>query len=368
MRSTLRVVRVLAGLVLLAPACSKQDTTPQGTPPTAEGTAAPETPLTPLAQAREKAQAFATLPANFDSAENPWTQAKAELGRALYYETRMSKGQDIACNSCHQLDRFGVDGNPTSPGFKKQLGGRNSPTVFNAAGHLAQFWDGRAKDVEEQAKGPVLNPVEMAMPDGDAVVAILKTIPGYTEAFAKAFPGEADPITYDNMARAIGVFERRLTTPSRWDAFLGGKDDALTAAELAGFVTFNDTGCMSCHNGALVGGNSYQKLGAVNPWPGLTDKGRAEITKNPEDTFFFKVPSLRNVTRTAPYFQDGSVTELTKVVGLMAHHQLGRELEPAQVASIVAWLGSLEGTVAADYVARPEPMPSGPDTPGPVLD
>ncbi|PKN59103.1 MAG: cytochrome-c peroxidase, partial [Deltaproteobacteria bacterium HGW-Deltaproteobacteria-14] len=349
MRSTAQVMATLMALALATPGCSKQAEAPA--PP-------PAAPQSPLATAREKAQAFATLPANFDSDTNPWTQDKADLGRMLYYETRMSKGQDISCNSCHQLDRFGVDGEPTSPGFEHQRGSRNSPTVYNAAGHLAQFWDGRSADVEEQAKGPILNPVEMAMPDGETVVATLKSIPGYVAAFAKAFPGEADPVNYDNMAKAIGVFERRLTTPSRWDDFLGGKDDALSAAEIEGFVTFAEVGCMSCHNGPLVGGNSYQKLGAVTPWPGLVDEGRADATKNPEDKGFFKVPSLRNIAKTGPYFHDGKVAKLDEAVTMMARHQLGRELEPTQVAAITTWLDALTGTVPTDYVAKPELPPS----------
>ena len=354
MRSTVQVIVAMVTLALAAPGCSKQGEAPA--PPTA----APETPL---ATARDKAQAFAVLPANFDSDANAWTQEKADLGRMLYYETRISKGQDVSCNSCHQLDRFGVDGEPTSPGFERQRGGRNSPTVYNAAGHLAQFWDGRAPDVEEQAKGPILNPVEMAMPDGETVVTTLKSIPGYVAAFAKAFPGEADPVSYDNMAKAIGVFERRLTTPSRWDKFLAGQDDALSAAEIDGFVTFAEVGCTACHNGALVGGNSYQKLGAVAPWPDLVDKGRVDITKNAEDTSFFKVPSLRNIAMTGPYFHDGKVAKLDEAVTMMARHQLGRELEPTQVAAITTWLDALTGTVPTDYVAKPELPPSAPAAP-----
>jgi len=352
MRPTL-ILTIAGTLALAAAGCSKSD------PPPPEGaTAAPEAAKTPLEKARDNAAAFAVLPANFDSETNPWTQEKEDLGRMLYYETRLSKAKDISCNSCHQLDKFGVDGEPTSPGFNHQRGTRNSPTVYNAAGHIAQFWDGREPDVEAQAKGPVLNPIEMAMPAAPEGVARLKAIPGYVEAFAKAFPGEDDAVTYDNMAKAIGVFERRLTTPSRWDAFLEGKDDALTAEEIAGFVTFAEVGCMSCHNGALIGGTTYQKLGAVKAWPNLKDNGREDATKKAEDKHFFKVPSLRNIAKTGPYFHDGAVSDLDVAVTMMARHQLGRELEAAEVASIVKWLEALTGEVPTDYIAKPELPPS----------
>src|ERR1035437_907836 len=171
---------------------------------------------------------FRPLPTTMDSEKNPSSEPKVNLGRMLYYDKRLSKNQDISCNTCHELDKYGVDHTPVSTGHKGQKGSRNSPTVYNAAAHLAQFWDGRAPDEEEQAKGPVLNPVEMAMPSGEEAVAVLKSMPGYVQAFQEAFPGEKDPVTFDNMARAIGVFERHLTTPSRWDDFLKGNKAALS--------------------------------------------------------------------------------------------------------------------------------------------
>ncbi len=226
-------------------------------------------------------------------------------------------------------------------GVGGQLGGRNAPTVFHAAGHLAQFWDGRAADVEEQAKGPILNPVEMGMPDGDAVVAKLSGIPEYVEAFAAAFPGEAEPLTYDNLGRAIGAFERGLLKPGRWDEFLAGDDDALTGAELAGLEAFLDSGCVACHSGPYLGGSMYQKLGLVKPWPGLTDEGRFEATGREADKYFFKVPSLRLIQHTGPYLHDGSVTDLREMVQLMAAHQTGVQLDDSKLDSIVAFLGAL---------------------------
>jgi cytochrome c peroxidase len=165
---------------------------------------------------------FGTLPDTAPNPANPTSAAKVDLGRMLYYDPRLSKNHDISCNSCHQLDRFGVDGEATSPGHKGQRGDRNSPTSLNAALHVAQFWDGRAADVEEQAKGPVLNPVEMALPDATSVEQTLRSIPGYGPLFAQAFPDDADPISFDHMALAIAAFERGLLTPSPFDAFLAG--------------------------------------------------------------------------------------------------------------------------------------------------
>ncbi len=307
---------------------------------------------------------FGVLPDEAVSASNPVTEEKIELGRMLYYDARLSKNQDVSCNSCHDLAGYGQDNLPVSPGHRGQRGGRSSPSVYNAALHLSQFWDGRAADVEEQAKGPILNPIEMAMPDEAAVLAVLKSIPGYQKAFARAFPGEADPVTYDNMARAIGAFERRLMTPSRFDKFLARDLDALDAAELEGLQTFVATGCIACHMGPAVGGASYQKLGLVHPYPN-EDRGRFEVTGREEDRQVFKVPSLRNIEKTAPYFHDGSVETLPEAIRIMAYHQLGKDVEDEEIQAIQAFLASLTGSIDAEYSARPALPPSGPDTPKP---
>lgn len=296
---------------------------------------------------------FKPLPASFESSKNPATEAKVNLGRVLFYDTRLSKAKDISCNSCHNLSTYGVDNQPTSTGFRNQKGGRNSPTVYNAAGHFVQFWDGRAPDVEAQAKGPVMNPVEMAMDAEKEVVARLKAVPGYAAMFKAAFPGQADPVTFDNMAIAIGAFERGLVTPSRWDAYLRGDASALTAAEKAGFKQFVDTGCAGCHSGALVGGSVYQKVGLVKPWNNQKDPGRYQVTKKDPDKMVFKVPSLRNISKTGPYFHDGSVPALDAAVRDMADYQCGKPLTDAQVKSIVTWLNSLTGTIPADYIKKP---------------
>lgn len=306
---------------------------------------------------------FRPLPTEAPSSENELTEAKINLGRMLYYETRLSKGEKLSCNSCHMLDKYGQDNLPFSPGHEGKVGGRSSPSTYNAALHIAQFWDGRAPSVEEQAKGPVLNPGEMGMPSADFVVEVLKSIPGYVEAFKAAFPGEADPITYNNFGKAVGAFERKLVTPSRWDDFLKGNKEALTAEETKGFETFAKAGCVTCHNGPAVGGMMYQKLGLVKAWPDLKDQGRFEATKVETDKFYFKVPSLRNITETGPYLHDGSVKTLEEMVSKMGEYQLGKSLTPEEVTSIVTFLKSLKGEIPAQYIAKPQLPASGPNTP-----
>jgi cytochrome c peroxidase len=287
--------------------------------------------------------AFAPLPENAATAEYPLTPERVELGKKLYLDTRLSISNKLSCNSCHKLSTFGVDNEPTSPGHEGKRGARNSPSAFNAALHVAQFWDGRAKDVEAQALGPVLNPAEMGMPSEKEVIARLKADPKTVAAFQAAFPGEADPLTYPNVGKAIGAFERTLITPSRFDEFLKGDEKALTPAEKAGGKLFVQTGCTACHMGATMGGQMYQKLGLVKDYP-TTDMGRFEVTKNEADKKFFKVPSLRNVAMTGPYFHDGSVKTLEEAVSKMGEYQLGKQLSKEEVASIVTFLGSLTGT------------------------
>lgn len=308
------------------------------------------------------AAVFKPLPTEADAGDNQLTDARIDLGRTLYFETRLSKNHDISCNSCHMLDKYGVDNLPTSPGHKGQLGGRNSPTVYNASLHVAQFWDGRAKDVEEQAGGPMVNPVEMAMADGSGVTAILKTIPGYQPMFEAAFPDDADPVSYDNAAIAIGAFERKLLTPAPFDAYLGGDLSALDPEQQEGLSVFMDTGCTTCHSGALVGGQAYFKLGLVKPFE-TADLGRFDVTGEEADKMVFKVPSLRNIDKTGPYFHDGKVTTLDEAITLMADHQLGKQLDQKQIGQIKAFLATLTGDLPTDYIKAPAMPESGPDTP-----
>jgi cytochrome c peroxidase len=237
---------------------------------------------------------------------------------------------------------------------------------MNAAGHFVQFWDGRSPHVEDQAKGPVLNPIEMALKDDKAAVDVLRSIPGYLPLFTAAFPDEKVAITWDTYAKAVGAFERQLSTPSRFDAWAKGDDKALTEDEQKGALKFMETGCMACHMGPLFGGTSYQKVGAVKPWPNDKDRGRKDHTKADADDMMFKVPSLRNVAETAPYFHDGSVASLEEAVKMMARHQLGRELADDDVKSIVTFLKALTGTAPAALIAAPTLPESGPRTPKPV--
>lgn len=262
------------------------------------------------------------------------------LGKKLYLDPRLSINDTISCNSCHQLTNFGVDSQPTSPGHDGTRGGRNSPTTFNAALHIAQFWDGRAKDVEEQALGPILNPIEMGMPNEEAVVNKLKKIDEYKTMFAEAFKDEKDPIQYKNIGKAIGAFERTLLTPSRFDDFLKGDENALNDAEKRGLTKFVHMGCANCHNGVAIGGNSYKKIGLVEPYE-TKDLGRYEITGLETDKKVFKVPSLRNITKTGPYFHDGSIATLEQAIEEMAEHQLGREVGPGFIDDVKAFLGAL---------------------------
>ena len=291
---------------------------------------------------------FSPLPPVPDiSTLKPSEQAKVELGKKLYNDPNLSQSRKISCNSCHNLKNYGVDNEPTSPGHLGQRGERNSPSVFNAALHFKQFWDGRAEDVEAQALGPVLNPGEMAMPSEDVVVGRLNDSQEYQELFKKAFPEESTPITFKNMGRAIGFFERRLLTPSRFDKFLQGDSSALSEAEKNGLGLFVSAGCIACHAGATVGGQTFQKLGLVKSYE-TKDLGLYALTKKEGDKYFFKVPSLRNVSETSPYFHDGSVKTLEQAVELMGRHQLGKEFSRAEINSIVQFLRSLKGDIPRD--------------------
>lgn len=310
-------------------------------------------------------QTFKPLPKLFESKDNACTKEKIELGKLLFFDKRLSKNHDVSCNSCHDVAKYGVDGEPTSTGHKKQKGGRNAPTVYNAGNHIAQFWDGRAATLEEQAKGPVLNPIEMAMKDAASVEAVVASIPGYEPLFKKAFPGEEKPITYDNIAKAIGAYERTLVTPSKFDKYLAGDAKALNDKEKAGLKLFIDTGCTACHNGEAVGGGLFQKFGLVKPVKDLKDLGRFEATKKDADKFFFKVPSLRNIEKTAPYFHDGATKTLEEAVTVMADVQLGKELKKEEVASIVTFLKTLTGELPKDAIKAPRALPSGKTTPKP---
>lgn len=308
---------------------------------------------------------FSPLPASAVREDYELTDELVDLGRILYYEDRLSISQEMSCNTCHPLADYGMDRLAFSPGHDGSLGGRNSPTVYNAALHLSQFWDGRAVDVEEQAQGPILAGVEMGMPNPEYVLSVLDSIPGYLPLFEAAFPDDADPITYENLGVAIGAFERNLMTPDAFDDLLNGDDSALTDQEKHGLALFVDTGCATCHYGPAMGGERYAIFGQAKPYPGLTDNGRMDATGKESDQYTFKVPSMRNIAELGPYLHDGSMTDLGEVVSMMAEYQLAQELTDAEVTDIVAFLNALTGEIPTDYIAVPEFPESGADTPAP---
>lgn len=303
---------------------------------------------------------FSPLPSTFRKTGVRLDPQIVDLGRELFHEKQLSSDGSTSCASCHDLQKGGADGERTSRGVRQQLGGRNSPSVLNAAGQFRQFWDGRAATIEEQAGGPILNPLEMGMENGEAVERVLRADASYRERFARAFPGEREPVTFRNVTTAIGAFERTLSTPGRWDAFLEGDPEALSERELAGLKSFLGLGCMVCHTGTMVGGATYERVGVVEPWPNQADLGRFEISKQDADRMVFKVPSLRNVTRTAPYFHDGSSPTLEDAIRRMGRHQLGLDLEAEEVESIAAWLGTLSGEAngSVPVVEQPPAAPA----------
>jgi cytochrome c peroxidase len=308
---------------------------------------------------KEATLRFQPLPDTAPNPENPVTEAKVALGKKLYSDAGLSRNNTVSCNSCHNLATFGVDNEPTSAGVGGARGERNSPTVLNAAFHRTQFWDGRAKDVEEQAGMPILNPVEMGIPTEEFLVNRLAAVDGYPALFADAFPEDDEPLTYHNITRALGAFERTLITPSRFDQYLRGDHSALTSQELSGLQTFIDIRCATCHNGVNVGAFTFQKFGLnENYWEhtgsDTIDEGRARVTGDESDRFFFKVAALRNVEKTGPYFHDGSVETLDEAIRVMVRIQLGLDLTDEEIANVVAFLKSLTGKVPAEAMRPTE--------------
>lgn len=301
---------------------------------------------------------FKVLPKVAENPNNAITDEKVKLGKILYYDTRLSKQGTESCNTCHNLATYGVDNLPTSPGDNGGNGTRNSPTVLNAALQFVQFWDGREPDVEAQAGGPILNPVEMAMPDEHAVTSRLAETKIYPGLFRAAFPDQEEPITYDNLKKAIGAFERTLIVPSKFDDYLAGNKAALTEQEQKGLQTFIEVGCTTCHIGENLGGTMYQKFGLFSSYAErlktkAIDNGRFDVTKKEGDRFFFKVPILRNIEKTAPYFHDGSVASLEEAIKIMGKLQLNKDLTDGQVKDLVAFMNALTGKVPADVQTVP---------------
>ncbi len=296
------------------------------------------------------------IPISFDS-----DRAKIALGKKLFFEPRLSKSGWITCNSCHNLSTGGADNLPTSIGHTWLFGPINSPTVLNAKFNLAQFWDGRAKDLKEQAKGPVTNPMEMAS-NHELAVSLLQSIPEYVGWFKEVYKDEK--ITIDNVADAIAAFEETLTTPnSRFDLWLRGYD-RISPTEVEGYVLFKAKGCINCHNGFGVGGNSFQKFGIAKPYEKDTQTlGRYNVTKDEKDKYVFKVPLLRNIELTAPYFHDASTQSLSEAVTVMAEYQLGVTLTGDETSKIVTFLRTLTGDQPS--IIFPMLPPSTANTPKP---
>ncbi len=282
---------------------------------------------------------FEVLPDQMPGSENDTPELIA-LGDQMFHDVRLSVNDRVSCASCHVLEggRAGVDNLAFSIGTFGELTGRNSPTVLNAGFHFKQMWDGRFPDLPAQAKGPILDPIEMAMPDGDAVVEKLSTDAELVEVFYGLFPDTG--LTFDNIAESIAAFQRTLITQDRFDDFLRGDLAALSNEEVEGLNLFVVTGCSACHAGPLLGGDSFQKMGVYAPYDS-DDLGIYGITGLERDKSMFKVPSLRNIELTGPFFHDGGVAELDEAVSVMARLSLGTELTDAEVESIVLFLKSL---------------------------
>lgn len=290
---------------------------------------------------------------------------KVELGKQLFFDPRLSMSGIISCNTCHNLSLGGVDNLKTSIGHKWQAGPVNAPTVFNSNLMIAQFWDGRAADLKEQAAGPIEAGVEMAMPHMLAV-DVIQSIGGYVESFKKVYATQI--ISMDNITDAIAAFEETLATPnSRFDQWLKGNDKALTQDELAGYNLFTSSGCVACHHGPAVGGTSFQKMGVLEEYKTTSPaQGRGAVTGIDAERFMFKVPTLRNVELTYPYFHDGEAATLEEAVDIMGRLQLGRKYSEQEIASIVAFLKTLTGDrpkmelpllpASSDTTPRPEPF------------
>lgn len=285
---------------------------------------------------------FDPLPEIMQGAENDSAE-RIELGKQLFFDKRLSINDSQACVTCHRLEQgyAGVDNLAVSPGAKGKAGSRNSPTVLNAGLQASLFWDGRADNLVEQAKGPILNDIEMAMPDEKSVENKLRDIKEYRDKFAQIYPAEAQPITFQNVVEMIAAFERTLLTKSRFDDFLQGDLSALSEIEKRGLETFIKIDCVYCHDGVLLGGQALEQLGAENAYDNQADQGVYELTKDEADKMVFKVSPLRNVSLTSPYFHDGKIEKLDQAVKLMGKLQLDEDLTEQQVVEITAFLNSL---------------------------
>lgn len=318
---------------------------------TVTASAAPSSENDLLTRARS---VFQPLPKTMPSPDNPLTPEKIALGRLLFFEPRASVDGTVSCSRCHQPGLYSTDALPKPIGALHRVNPRNAPVIFNAALQLAEHWRGDRTSVEDQATQALIGPPSFGNPSYEAAMAKLAAIPGYPALFARAFPGEKNPVTPQNWGKAIGAYERTLVTPAPFDAWLQGDERALSAQAKAGLGEFMQLGCAGCHNGAGVGGGMFQKFGLVEDYWKETgspnpDKGRFDVTHRDADLYVFKVPILRNVARTPPYFHDGSVATLPDAVRVMGKVQLGKTLTETQVTELVAFLDSLTGKIPDDF-------------------
>ncbi len=301
---------------------------------------------------------FGPLPSAMPSDDNPVTPEKVKLGNMLFWESRISVDGTVSCARCHPIGRYAADGLRKAIGNHCKENPRNAPTILNAASQISEHWIGNRTSVEDQARQAITGPPAFGMPSNASAEKVLKGMPGYVALFKAAFPKDKDPVTVENLARAVGAFERTLVTPAPFDDYLKGNEASLSADQKRGLRTFMDMGCIACHMSPYLGGQMYQKFGVYLPYWGLTgskpvDEGRFAVTKNPADKYFFKVPVLRNVAGTPPYFHDGSVDRLEDAVMIMAKIQLAKDLTREQAGDIVAFFHSLTGVIPAGALAVP---------------
>jgi len=313
-----------------------------------------------LQQAQEL---FRPLPRDMATPEAPIAPERVDLGHLLFFDPRLTIDADVSCSSCHQPARYGTDGLARSIGVRERPHPRNAPTILNAGLNFIIHWRGDRENLEDQVIKALGSPITNGQPNEKAVLDRLEQIPGYAPLFKGAFPDDPSPMTARNIAKAIGAYERTLVTPAPFDRYLAGDVEALTPRARVGLETFVSTGCIMCHNGVLVGGGMYRKFGVVEDYWKATgsdpiDKGRADVTNNPDDLYVFRVASLRNVAKTPPYFHDGSVATLPEAVKVMARVQLGTMLGDAETGDIVAFLESLTGELPASF-APPPMLPPG---------
>jgi len=306
---------------------------------------------------------FQPLPKDMSTSRTQTIKDQVALGQLLFFDPRITVDGNVSCATCHQPALYGTDGRPTSIGVKQRLHPRNAPTVLNSGVNTIVHWRGDRESLEDQVIKALGSPITNGQPDAGAALNRLKHIPGYAPLFKAAFPGDEVPVNVGNVANAISAYERTLVTPAPFDTYLTGNVDALSPDARSGLTTFINIGCSACHNGVGIGGSMYQKFGIMEDYWAVTrsesiDKGRADVTNNPADLYVFRVPSLRNVAMTAPYFHDGSITTLPEAISVMARVQLGLKLSEHEVDDIVSFLKTLTGELPSVFATAPALPPA----------